>query len=150
MSTLFSPQDIWIGPIITQFNSIITNQVSGVARIYTVEPDGDLEDNAAIIPEPTWEIKGNTNAKLYLCIHFGIRHVISRGPDTEDSFPAARAFLYPYVMALSTWANQSLSGDAIQVDIKKGGLGQFAHAGIVYTALLLQVDVLTEFNIALS
>lgn len=149
MSTVFSPQDIWIGPIITQFNNIITTQVQPT-RIYTAEPDGDVEDNSALIFEPTWEIKGNTNAKLYLVVHFGIRHVITRTPDAEDSFPAARQWLYPYVMALSTWANQSLSGDAIQVDIKKGGLGQWAHGGIVYTALLLQVDVLTEFNIVLS
>ena len=147
--SIFSPQDVWIGPIITEFYNIINTQVQPT-RIYTVEPDGDLEDNSALIPEPTWEIKGDTNAKLYLSIHFGIRHVITRSPDTEDSFPAARKWLYPYVMALSTWANQSMGGAAIQIDIKKGGLGQWPHAGIIYTALLLQIDVLTEFNIALS
>ena len=148
--TVYQPSDAWIGPIITSFYTMISSQVGGLSRIYTVEPDGDLEDNSALIPEPTWEVKGDTNAKLYLVIHFGIRHIVSRSPDVEDSFPAARAYLYPYLMTLSTWANQSMSGNAIQMTIKKGGLGQWEHSGIIYTALLLQVDVLTEFNIPLT
>lgn len=150
MPTVYSPQDVWIGPIINSFYSMINAQVGGLSRIYTVEPDGDLEDNSALIPEPTWEVKGDTNAKLYLCIHFGIRHVITRSPGVEDSFPLARAYLYPYLMTLATWANQSMNGNAISIVIKKGGLGQWEHAGIVYTALLLQVEVLTEFNIPIT
>jgi hypothetical protein len=149
MPTTYSPSDPIIGPIITSLHDAIQAQIPSVARIYVTEPDGAFENNSVWIPEPTWEVKGDTNAKLYLCITFSIRHIVNRNL-LADSLPLVRSYLYPYLMVLATWANQSLSGNAIVITIKKGGSGQFVHAGINHVALLMTVEVMTEFNIPLT
>lgn len=149
MPTVYQPADPWIGPIITSLHDAILNQVAGVQRIYTTEPDGPFENNSVWIPEPTWEVKGDTNAKLYLCITFGIRHIVNRDL-LGDSFPLVRQYLFPYLMTLAAWANQSLNGNAIAITIKKGGIGQFVHAGVNVVALLMSIEVMTEFNIPVS
>jgi hypothetical protein len=149
MPTQYSPSDPIIGPIIQSLHDAIQTQIQGVERIYTTEPDTAFENNSVWIPEPTWEVKGDTNGKLYLVISFSIRHIVNRNL-LADSLPLVRSYLYPYLMVLATWANQSLNGNAIAITIKKGGSGQFVHAGMNHTALLMNVDVMTEFNIPVS
>jgi hypothetical protein len=149
VSTLYTPADLLVGPIIQGLHNIVQNQISGVTVLYTTEPDGPFEDNSVFIPEPTWKVQGDTNGKLYLTVEFGLRHIVQRSL-LEDSFPAVRAYLHPYLMALATWANQDLGGTAITVNILKGGIGQWVHAGVPHVALLLNIEVLTEFNIPVN
>jgi hypothetical protein len=143
----YPAEDTVIGPIVDQLHRIIHGDV-GVERIYDTDPDSQPEHGSAIIPAPLFEILSDTNGKLYLKLKFQIRHV-SRRTVLAQNLKYLYTYVMPYLQALAAWPNNELGGEAIQVNIIKGGIGQLPVNGQVHLALYLNIEVLTEFNIDL-
>ncbi|GHO44517.1 hypothetical protein [Ktedonospora formicarum] len=146
---MYSPQDTLIGPIVDELADIIENQIEGVSRVYRLVPDNNPENNSAVIPLTKYDVISDTNGKLYLKMLFGIRHLVRRSR-FEDNIQDCYMYLAPYLLAFSAWDNQTLNGKSMSVEVTQGGVTQYVESGQVYTALVVNVAVLTEFNIPTS
>lgn len=149
MTALFTPSDSLIGPIVSQIAQIIETQIAGVDRVYPNIPDGPPEDNSVIIPLSNFEILDETNGRLSVRLTFGVRHLIRR-KEMGESVTACYSYLMPYFQCFSAWKNQDLGGTARLMTVKNGGITQFIESGQVYLALIINLQVLTEFTIPVS
>lgn len=147
--TLYTPSDILVGPIVQQIATIIENQIAGVDRVYVNIPDGPPEDNSVIIPLTNFEILDETNGRLSVRLTFGMRHLIRR-KSMDEAITNCYSYIMPYFQCFSAWVNQDLGGLARLMTIKNGGVTQFIEAGQVFLALIINLQVLTEFNIPVS
>jgi hypothetical protein len=143
----FPTNDV-VGPIVHQL-ALVCEQVQGISQVYEQEPDTAPEDGSVMIPLKKFKVEGDTNGKLYLRLMFGVMYCKRRVRGVQD-IPALYQYLLPFLYALTDWANQSLQGEAIDVNVADGGVTQFVHAGQTMRALVINVDVCTEYNIQLS
>lgn len=143
---VYAPQDPMIGPIIHAIANIIRNQIPSVGYVYEQAPDGPPEDNTALIPLTQYKIMDDTNGKLAVKLTFGIRHFIRRGP-YPDNILTAYSYFMPYMQAFAAWNNQTLNGLVRSISPSNGGVAQFVEAGQVFVVLVINLEVLTEFNI---
>lgn len=146
--TTFSPGTT-ISDLKDAIGSIATSQITGIVRVYTNEPDGPPENGSLIVGSPRWEVLDDTNGKLKVRLTFPLRMCFRRKGNGED-IVAAESYTLPFILAYSSWVNQFLDSDAMLVEVKDGGTVQFNYADQMMRALLVNVSVLTEFNIPLS
>ena len=142
----YTPSDNFIGPIVNEIATIIENNITGIDRIYQTIPDGPPEDNSVLIPLTQFEVLDETSGKAGARLTFGIRHMIRR-KDMGEALTACYSYIMPYFLTFSAWSNQSLNGKARLLTIEKGGVTQFIEAGQVFLALIINLQVFTEFNI---
>jgi hypothetical protein len=142
----YAPEDTLVGPIIHEIAEIVRNQIQGVSVVYETVPDKQPEDNSVLIPLTKYDCETDTNGKLRIHFIFGLRHLFRRN-QMEDSIPEAYRYLVPYLLAFSAWDNQTLNGLAESVDVAQGGVTQYVESGQVFAALVVNIKVLTEFNI---
>lgn len=137
-----------VGPIVHQL-ALVCQQIDGISQIYEQEPETAPEDGSVMIPLKKFKIEGDTNGKLYLRLQFSVMYCKRRVRGVQD-IPLIYQYVLPFLLALSSWANQTLSGDAMQVSVTEGGVTQLVYAGQTLRALVTNVEVLTEYNIPLS
>ena len=137
--------DTYLGPIAAQL-STVAQQISGMGRIYTEPPEGPPESNSVMIALKTWTVVEETNAKIRVMLSFDIYHVFRRNR-LADTLTAARSFVFPWLLALSAWSNQSLNGLSRTVSPKSGSLQSMTYAQQDYIAVYNSVMIDTEFNI---
>ncbi|GHO55525.1 hypothetical protein [Ktedonobacter robiniae] len=147
--TVYQPQDPVISPVVAAIANIVQTQIAGVTVVYQQPPDGPPEDGSVVIPLSTYKILGDSNGKMYTKLTFGIRHFIRRG-NFQENVLAAYSYWYPYMQAFSAWGNQDLGGLAQNITVSNGGVTQFVQAAQVFTALIVNLDVILEFNIPTS
>lgn len=145
---MFSP-DTTLGDIKHQIGLIASGQITGVGRIYEQEPDTPPEDGSVIVAMRKFKVESDTNGKLKLRITFGLFYCKRRKRTTQD-MPAVEQYLMPFLSAYSAWGNQTLNNDAELVGVSDGGVVQQPIAGEIYRCLVVNVDVLTEYNIPTS
>ena len=145
----YSPDATLIQQIITALADIARNQISGISYVYEQPPDGPPDDMSVLIPLNSYKILGDTNAKLYLSMIFGIRLMIRRGVFSENVI-TAYSYVRPFLQAYASWGNQTLGGLAQGISPKSGGVTQMVEAAQTYVVTITNVEVLTEYNIPTS
>lgn len=143
----FPTNDV-VGPIVHQL-ALVCQQIDGISQVYEHEPESAPEDGSVMIPLKKFKIEGDTNGKLYLKLQFSVMYCKRRVRGVQD-IPLIYQYVLPFLLALSSWANQTLSGDAMQVSVTEGGVTQLVYAGQTLRALVTNVEVLTEYNIPLT
>ena len=151
MSYPLTPTDDIITPIIAQLSNVLTTQIgSGIGRTYIEAPDGPPEHQSVIFPMVKFDIKDDTNGKLYIKLYFNIRYILRRSKLPDD---IAQCYLMfsSFIRVLSSWPNQGLTynsaGNSITVTPTGGQITQFAIAATPFISLQVNTEVLTEINV---
>jgi hypothetical protein len=138
-----------IADLKTAIGAIATSQITGITRVYANEPDGPPENGSLIVGSPRFEVVDDTNAKLKVRLTFPLRLCFRRDSRGED-IVKCESYTLPMILAYSSWVNQTLDSDSFLTEVKDGGTVQFVYADQTMRALLVNVTVLTEFNIPTS
>jgi hypothetical protein len=144
----FTPSDNLAGPIVHQL-ALIAAQIQGVGRTYETPPEGEPEDNSVLFPIKDFKVIDDTNAKLKVELAFTIYHLFRRDR-MDDAYPRLTLYLTSWLNALADWSNLTLGGLAIDTNIKGGKIGTVTWASQMYLSLMIDITVLTEFNIPLT
>lgn len=138
--------DPFIGPIIDALGAEL-GAIEGVGRVYTAFPDGPPEDSSVLLPLTKFKFEGDTNGKIYVRLTFGIRFVVRRSK-FGDNLQSCYNMFFPFAQTLSSISNQELGSNlSITVTPKDGSIAQFYESAQAFVGLLLNTEVLTEFNI---
>lgn len=152
MTSILTPTDDIVGPIVHQLALVLSSQITGIGRMYEEVPDGPPENNSVLFPLTSFKFEGDTNGKEYVRLQFGIRYMVRRS-NFATNLQACYKMFSAMSRVLAAWYNQPLYDSstgtqyAIQVTPKSGGFTQFVDSGMPYVALILNTEVLTEFNI---
>jgi hypothetical protein len=146
---MYCPDATLIQQVITALADIARQQLSGISYVYEQPPDGPPDDMSVLIPLNSYKVLGDTNAKLYISMVFGIRLMLRRGVFSEN-ITTAYSYVRPFLQAYSAWGNQTLGGLAQGVAPKSGGVSQMIEAGQPFVAMIINVEVLLEYNIPTS
>lgn len=149
MTVVYQPDPTFVTDIIAALAEIARTQVAGINTIWEQPPDGSPEDGDLIFPSPAFAIKGNTNGKLYLSLKFSMRYVIRRGDLSADMLQAY-SYITPFLLAYSAWGNQQLGGLCQEINVNTGGVTQSIFSGINMICLLINLEVLLDYNIPTS
>ena|SRR5260221_1268679 len=152
MPLSFPPDSAIIQPIVHQLATALSSQIPGLGFVYEQPPDKAVENKAVLIVLRKFKIEGDTNAKLYVRLTFGI-YVLFRPTKLGDDIAQAYTYLNPVLQVLAAWPNQTLTDSfgtdhAIEVCPTDGGVTRWPQAATGHLALVVNCDVLTEFNIA--
>lgn len=149
MAGPFAPNDSVIGPIVHELATIIQTQIPSIGHVYEKLPDRPPTDNEVLLPMTKARIVDDTNGKLKVRFTIACQHLFRR---TEMDVSITRAYTYvmPWLLMLSAWTNQTLGGLSIAVYMSEVGVSQVVNSGQAYVALVVNFDVLTEFNIPLT
>jgi hypothetical protein len=140
-----TPMDDIIGPIVEALAEEISSIV-GIGRLYTELPDGPPENNSVLFPLTGAKLEGDTNGKVYVRLTFSIRYVVRRGKFI-DSIKQCYFMFSAFAKVLSSIPNQTLGGDSIMVTPKNFSINQTYDAAQAFVMLVMNVEVLTEFNL---
>ncbi len=145
----YTPEDTLIGPIVHEISTIIQTQIPSIAHIYEKLPDRQPLDNSVLIPLRKFTNLQESNGRQKVRLTFGVRHVFRKGK-IEESLSAAYSYLMPWLLVLASWSTQNLNGKAITTTATDGGISQVLESGQLMIALVINVDVITEYLIPLS
>lgn len=145
----FSPNDSLVGPIVHQLATDIQTQIPSISYVYEKLPERTPGDNSVVIPLAKLKVVSDTNGKLKVRLYFAIQHLFLRS-NIADNLARAYTYIQPWLYVLSAWGNQNLGGLAMEVDVSEVQVKQMSMAGQPLLALLMSVEVLTEFNIPLT
>jgi hypothetical protein len=146
----FAANDSLLSPIIEQLAEIIEQQITPAPqKVYRKEPDGSTIHNSVTLPLNQFKVRDDTNGKLELHMIFSISHWFRRGT-YGTGIESCYLYLMPYLQAFSAWPNQELQNQARIVAVSSGGVTQKVYAGEPHVALIVNVEVVTEFNIPIS
>lgn len=145
----FAPSDSLVGPIVHQIALFVAAQIPSVGHVYEDLPDRPPADNSVIIPLLRGKVQSNTNGKLKLQLQFSLRHLFRR-KNMPDNIAMAYTYIMPWLQMLSAWPNQNLNGLAIEVDADTVMVTQMSESGQPMVALVVNLFVVTEFNIPLT
>jgi hypothetical protein len=145
----FAPADTLVGPIAHEIATLIQTQIPSINTVYEKLPDRPPGDNCVILPLTVGKVEDDTNGKLKVMLTFSMRHLFRR-TNMSDSITQAYAYVQPWLNFLSAWSNQSLGGLAIEVNATKLTIAHLAESGQPMVGLVVDFNVLTEFNIPLS
>lgn len=143
---MITPTDTLVGPVVDGLIGV-TGQISGIGRTYREPPEGAPEDNSVIFPLTGFEVKDDTNGRLFVALTFEISHLFRRGR-LNETVGRIIPFVPAWLDRLTAWPNQSLGGAAEEVSVKSGKIAGFTWASQQYLALSLTVTVLTELPIS--
>jgi hypothetical protein len=93
-----------------------------------------------------FKVKGDTNAKPYVRLTFGI-YVLYRPTKLGDGIALAYTYLNPVLQVLAAWPNQTLTDSngtdhAIEVCLTDGGVTRWPQAATGHLALIATVRVM--------
>lgn len=145
----FTPSDTLIGPIAHQIATMISTQIPSITYVYEKLPDRSPGDNTVILPLLRGKVVSDTNGKLKVRLTFSMRHLFRR-KNMPDNITSAYSYVQPWLNFLSAWPNQNLGGLAIEVNATDLNITQLSESGQPMVALVVNFDVLTEFNIPLT
>jgi len=140
-----TPVDDIIGPVIEALAAELSSIV-GVGRMYLEPPDGPPEDNSVLFPLSHFKFEGDTNGKIYVRLGFRITYVVRRSK-FPDNIQQCYLMFSSFSKILSSLQNQDLGNLSITVTPKDGSVGQFGQSMQAFVVLILNTEVLTEFNI---
>jgi hypothetical protein len=145
----FAPTDDLVGPIAHAIATLITTQIPSIGTVYEKLPDRPPADNTVILPMTRAKVLTETSGKMRVKFTYSVRHLFRRTNIADDQ---TRAYTYvlPWLKFLSAWSNQQLGGLAMEVDATDLGITQLVESGQPYLALVVNFDVITEFNIVLA
>lgn len=146
--TVFNPDNTILN-IKNALANIAATQISGVTRTYAEEPDGPPEDGSVVVGSPQFRIEDNTSGKIKVRFKFPVSFLTTRRGQGED-LVLVESYFGPFLLAFNSWANQNLDTDAYQTETDSGGVAQVIYAQQTMRALVVNVSVVTEFNIPLS
>lgn len=145
----FPPNDNLVGPIAHQLATLIFTQIPSIAHVYEQLPDRPPGDNTIILPMTRGKVIGDTNGKMKVQFTFSMRHLFRR-KNMQDNITSAYSYVTPWLNFLSAWPNQNLGGLAIEVSATDIAITQLSESGQAMVALVINFNVLTEFNIPLT
>jgi hypothetical protein len=145
----FVPNDSLVGPISSEIATLIQAQIPSIDYIYQRLPDRPPGDNSVTLFMVRGKVLGDTNGKVKIRLTFRMNHLFRR-VNISDSFARAYTYVMPWLDFLSAWPNQNLNGLAIEVDATDVGITQVPQSGQPAVALVVDFNVLTEFNIPLT
>lgn len=149
MPTVYNPTDDLVGPIASALLSVGQTQLTGIDYFYADESDEPPQHNSLMVMSPQFDILDDTNGRLEMvlkfrvCLRYNVRQI------SVDN-PALRTYMTPMLQAYSSWANTDLGGLSRQIDVKGGGIIREMYAGEMFRTLLLNLGVVTEYNIPVS
>lgn len=149
MAGPFAPNDSVIGPIIHVLAQTIATEIPSIKKVYEKMPDLAPTDNEVLLPLVKAKIVDDTNGKLKVRFTIIAQHLFRRAQG-DVAITRAYTYIMPWLQMLSAWTNQTLSGLAIAIYMSDVGVTQLVEAGQAYVALVVNFDVLTEFNIVLT
>lgn len=154
MVQVFTPSDSVITPIVSALSSNIQAQLTNPATFYLYPPDGPPDDNSYVFALDKFQVKadgesGGTNGVLGLFLSFKFYHFF-RKSTFGDNLTSVYNLYLPYLSIFSAWYNQSLGGLARAVTPKGGKVMQVPFGDEPHVALVLDLEVETEFNVPLS
>lgn len=145
-----TPIDDIIGPVVAHLASNISTQIDGLGRMYPEVPDGPPESNSVIFPCTGFKFGSeNTNGKMSVTLKISVRYMVRR-TKFADNVQQCYLMFSPFAKVLSSIPNQTLSGDSITVTPKDGGVSILGESMQPFVALIINTEVLTEFNILQS
>ena len=149
MAGPYAPDSSFIDAIVAALATEIQTQIPSINTVYQQYPDRAPGDNTVVLPLTKYKVMDDTNGKLKVKLTFGGKHLFRRR-EMGINISQAYGYLLPWLMVISSWTNQSLGGLAISTSVTEGGVAQVAEAGQSMVALIINFDVLTEFNIPVS
>lgn len=144
----YAPDDSLVGPIAHEIAIMVQQQIPSITTVYEKLPDRSPTDNSVILPMIRAKVLGDTNGKMKIRFTFSMRHLFRR-KSMPDNIASAYSYLMPWMNFLSAWPNQTLNGLAIEVTATDISITQLMESGQPMVALMVNFDVLTEFNIPL-
>lgn len=132
-----------------QLATIIQTQIPSIDFVYEKMPDRAPTDNQVLLPMVKAKVVDDTNGKLKVRFTIASQHLFRR-TEMDTALTRAYAYVMPWLFMLSAWTNQTLSGLSIAVYMSDLGVTQLVVSGQAYVALVVNFDVLTEFNIVLN
>ena len=145
----FAPTDDLIGPISQQIATLISVQIPSIQYVYTRMPDKPPGDNSVVLRLVDGMDIDETSGKIKLKITFRASHIFRRAK-IGDTFARAYTYVTPWLKFLAAWQNQQLGGLSMAVTTKRFNVMQIPQSGQSVVALLIDFQVLTEFNIPLT
>jgi hypothetical protein len=145
----FAPSDDVVGPIAHAIAILIITQIPSIGTVYEKLPDRPPADNSVILPMTRGKVMDETNGKVKIRLTYSMNHLFRR-TSLPDDMLRAYTYVMPWLRFLAAWTNQGLGGLAISVSATDLGITQRVESGQPYLALVVNFDVLTEFNIPLT
>lgn len=127
----------------------IATQIPSIGHVYEKLPDRPPTDNEVLLPMVKAKIVDDTNGKLKVRFTITAQHLFRRG-QIDNGLTRAYTYVMPWLQMLSAWTNQTLSGLAIAMYTSDLAVTQIVDNGQAYVALVVNFDVLTEFNLVLT
>jgi hypothetical protein len=143
-----NPTDDIIGPIVQALAHELSSIV-GLGRLYLEVPDGPPENNSVVFPLRSFKFEGDTNGKMYVRLTFSIRYMVRRSK-FADNIKQCYLMFSAFSKVLSSIPNQTLEGESIVVTPKDGSISIMGEAMQPFVCLVLNTEVLTEFNLLQS
>ena len=145
----FNPVDSLVGPIAHQIALFVSAQIPSIQAVYEKLTDRPPGDNTVVVKFTRGKVLGETNGKMKIRLTYTIQHLFRRA-NLPDSFSRAYTYIMPWMFLLAAWPNQNLAGLAREVNATELAVAQLPYSGTPVVALVVNFDVVTEFNIPLS
>lgn len=146
----YSPSDSLVGPIAHEIAVLVAAQIPSISRVYETLPDRPPDDNSVVLAMTRARVRdAETNGKIKITFVFSIRHMFRR-TSMSANVTSAYSYLVPWMNMLAAWPNQGLGGLAISVGTTDVMITQMMQSGQPMVALVINAEVLTEFNIPTS
>ena len=145
----FVPNDTLVGPVAHQIALFVQAQIPSINTVYEKLTDRPPGDNTVVVKFTRGKVLAETNGKMKMRLTYTIQHLFRRA-SLPDSFSRAYAYIIPWMFLLAAWPNQNLAGLAREVNATELAVSQLPYSGMPVVGLVVQFDVITEFNISLS
>src|SRR5579859_3831617 len=132
----YTPDDWLIGPMVASLADIISNQITGIDKVYQQDPDGSPLNNSVTITLHKFKVEDDTNGKLQLRIIFAITHWFRRS-NYGQGIAKAYSYIMPYLLTFSAWPNQQLGHLARIMQVSEGGVTQLKYANEPHVGLVI-------------
>lgn len=144
--TVYPPTDDVVGPIAQALVAIAQTQFTGIENFLVDETDEPPPHNSLMVMNPAFDVKDDSNGRLFLNLKFKICLRYDTRQSTID-LPALRQYVTPFLLAYGAWENNELGGLARLLSVAGGGIVRELYAGTLYRTLILNLLVETEYNI---
>ncbi len=145
----FSPGDVIVGPIAEAISCLITTQIPSITHVYPTLVDRPPGDNAVVLRFTRGKVRDETNGKVKVLLTYTMQHIFRR-TEVSDALSRSYTYIIPWLQFLAAWPNQQLGGLAIEMSATDLATTPITVSGQPVVALLVDFNVLTEFNISIT
>jgi hypothetical protein len=150
-ATIYDPNDLLVGPIITQLTQVIQEQLPSIQTIYPTPTDSTPDNNSVQFPYEISLDDTQYPGMMRVDLNIYITHLFKR-TRLDQVYQQMQPYIYPWLMVLSAWRNQYLVPETgfdtqiIQLD-KKARIVPLQANGQAYIGLVFKVLIITEFPV---